>query len=74
MSKFCEIQISNNQTILAVVGDIDPQKNGVIYKVFDVLKQIPIKMISYGASHRSICLVIDSENKIKALNLLNNLF
>jgi aspartate kinase len=35
------------------------------------LKDIPIRMISFGASSSNITLLIDTENKPKALNYLS---
>lgn len=65
-------EIFQNQTIIAVVGNIPPEDKGITSMVFGSLKEIPIRMISYGAGSRSITVLINSEDKIKALNLLND--
>lgn len=60
-----------NQCIICIVGDFRADKPGVALKVFDALKHIPIRMISYGASEHNISLLIDGQHKAEALNVLN---
>jgi aspartate kinase len=37
----------------------------------DAIKNIPIRMISYGASEHNISLLVDASHKNDALNALN---
>ena len=72
LSAFGETQIEEHQCIISIVGDYSKKQNISIQNIIDCLHSIPIKMISFGASKINISFVIDSENKIEALNLLNN--
>lgn len=65
------VKIEQNQTILCIVGDFRTERTGSAPEIFEALNTIPLKMISYGGSPHSISLLIDSKDKINALNLLN---
>ena len=65
------IEIERGNTIVCAVGDLDYQKSGLIARVSGSLGQIPVKMLSYGASNRSLVMLIDTENKIQALRNMN---
>ncbi len=65
------IEIERNNTIICVVGRIDHSQAGMVARVMNSLYTIPVKMVSYGASHRSLILLIETENKIKALQNIN---
>jgi len=73
ISKFSNVTVSKNQTIICIVGDFEADKNGYAALVFDALKEIPIKMISYGSSSNNISISVDSQHKVKALNLLQKI-
>lgn len=67
-----KVTIDHNQTIICVVGDFIANKPGVILKVIQSLKDIPLRMISYGGSENNISVLIDNEYKSQALNALND--
>lgn len=71
LQKFGQTDIESNQVIIALVGHIPTSENGYATKIFDTLLDIPIKMISYGASNHNISILIDQKNKIEALNALH---
>lgn len=66
-----KVEIENNQTIICIVGDFRTERVGSAPEIFEALNTIPLKMISYGGSPNSISLLIDTENKTKALQLLS---
>lgn len=67
-----EIEIANSQSIICIAGNFHQQQNILIQKVIDAFEQIPIRMISFGASPINFSMVVDTENKREALQLLNN--
>lgn len=71
LEEFCSVEIATNQTIICIVGDLAEEKAGYAAKVFEALKQVPIHMISYGASQNNITLLVDSAYKKEALIALN---
>ncbi len=60
-----------DQTIVCIVGNFSADKEGVAIKVLDALKNIPLRMISYGASEHNLSILIHSSLKEQALNALN---
>lgn len=72
LSEFGHIEVEQNNTILCVVGRIDYAQAGLAAQILKSINNVPIKMISYGASHRSMALLIDTENKRRALQSLND--
>jgi len=65
------VEVEQNQTIICIVGDFRTERTGSAPEIFEALNTIPLKMISYGGSPYSISLLIDTKDKINALNLLN---
>lgn len=70
LQKFGQAEIESEQVIIALVGLIPTSENGYAFQIFDALLNIPIKMISYGASNHNISLLIDKKDKVEALNAL----
>lgn len=64
-----EVKVDSLNTIICIVGDsiIDDNKT---HKIFDILKHIPIKMISLGKNDNNVSVVIDTDSKIEALKYL----
>ena len=66
------IEISQNNSIVCVVGHFAHERNGLEAKVMESFTKIPVKMISYGASHRSIAILIETKHKKDTLQSLND--
>src|SRR5260370_31187241 len=71
LKDFGSIDVDKNQTIICIVGNMLAEKEGVLKDVFQSLAGIPIRMVSYGGSNNNISLLIETSQKEKALNLLN---
>ena len=71
LKPFGNVTYDSDNTIVCVVGHIDPEESGLNSIVFQAINDIPIKMISYGASSHSTAFLIDSKNKINTLRQLN---
>lgn len=72
LQNFGKIEIESNNTIVCVVGHIDHQQSGMAARVLDSISTTPVKMISYGASHHSLALLIDTKYKKETLQSLND--
>ena len=68
-----EVEIETNQSIICVVGDFSKNNNKLIQLILDALVDIPVQMISFGASNINISLVVDAKNKVETLNILNHI-
>lgn len=72
LREFAELEDPDNeQVIICIVGNFWADKEGIAIKVLDAIKNIPIRMISYGASEHNISLLVDAKHKNDALNALN---
>ena len=70
LESFGEISVDQDHSIICVVGQavIDDQST---YRLFEILNHIPVRMISYGGSSNNISLLVDTRNKVEALQRLN---
>jgi len=68
----CNIEIDNELSIICVAGDLSQNKSGITAEIFNCLKDIPIRMISYGGSNYNLSFLVESTHKKNALNLLNH--
>ena len=68
---FGTVSIEDNMSIISVVGDLRADNRGIESLVVQALKDIPIRMISYGGSEHNISLLVSSDNKIPALQALS---
>ena len=69
------VEVFENNTIVCLVGNTIVEQKGHISKIFEALKHISVRMISYGGSRHSISLLIKSGDKKEVLQSLHtNLF
>ncbi len=71
LKEIAQVEVEGNQTIISVVGQLPKHTSGYASKVFDALKEIPLRMVSYGGSQNNISLLVGSEYKTRALQALN---
>jgi aspartate kinase len=65
------IEVDRNQTIICIVGNMLAEKESVLEQVFSSLAGIKIRMVSFGGSNNNISILLETAQKDKALNLLN---
>ena len=65
------IETDTQQTIICIVGNMLTENEGVLNQVFAALKNIPVRMVSFGGSPNNISILINASDKDRALNLLN---
>ncbi|WP_462317319.1 aspartate kinase [Marinilabilia sp.] len=71
LRKFSTVEVDYDQVIVCVVGDLVAENKGYANRIFDALKDIPIRMISYGGSEHNISLLINANDKKDALQALS---
>lgn len=72
LSQFADLEEHDrNQSIICIVGDFEADKSGVAINILEAVKNIPIRMICYGASEHNVSLLVDSKHKNDALEALN---
>ena len=71
LQKFGSVEIDKDQTIVCVVGDFIEEKAGSAAQIFDALRIIPLRMVSYGGSKNNVSVLINSSDKTAAIQTLN---
>ena len=75
LKKYGTVTVDTGMCIICVVGDLDWSNIGFETMVMDAMKNIPVRMISYGGSNYNISFLIKEEDKKRALqSLSDNLF
>lgn len=70
LDKYGEISVDVNHSIICVVGEGLIEDRGTS-RLFEILQDVPVRMISYGGSNNNISLLVDTRNKIEVLQKLN---
>jgi aspartate kinase len=75
LKKFGTVTIDKDMVIVCVVGDFEWENVGFEAKIISALKDIPVRMISYGGSNYNVSLLVKASDKKRALQELSkNLF
>lgn len=69
-----DVEVENEQAIVCVVGDFMTERRGVIRHVMDALKEIPVRMVSYGGSMNNVSVLVAAADKKNALESLHRYF
>jgi aspartate kinase len=72
LKKYGTVTVDTGMCIICVVGDLDWSNIGFETQVMDALKNIPVRMISYGGSNYNISFLIREEDKKRALQSLSD--
>jgi aspartate kinase len=72
LKKLGSVEVESKQSIICIVGDFIAEKSGSTLDIFNALKGIPIRMISYGGSRHNVSVVVSTTNLEDALNSLND--
>ena len=73
LKKYGTVTVDTGMCIICVVGDLDWSNIGFETRVMDALKNIPVRMISYGGSNYNISFLIREEDKKRALQSLSDM-
>ena len=65
-------ELKKNMCIICVVGDLDWSNLGFETLALDAMKNIPVRMISYGGSNYNISFLIKEMDKKRALQALSD--
>ena len=71
LKKLGTVTVDSNMVIVCVVGDLPSENVGLQAKAVNALKDIPVRMISYGGSNYNVSFLINAEDKKRALEALS---
>ncbi len=70
---FGTVSVDSDMVIVCVVGDLDWHgSSGYCADAVEALRDVPVRMISYGGSNYNVSVLIRAEDKVRALNLLSD--
>ncbi len=72
LKKYGTVTIDTNLCIICVVGDLDWNNVGFETLATEAMKNIPVRMISYGGSNYNISFLINENDKKRALQSLSD--
>lgn len=72
LKKFGTVEVDKELSIICVVGDFIAESKGYALQIFGALKNIPIRMISYGGSFHNVSVLVNTTDKKEALQSLHN--
>ena len=71
LKNFGTVTVDRDMVIICVVGDLEWHNCGFEAMALSALKDIPVRMISYGGSNYNISVLVRREDKIEALRKLS---
>ena len=71
LKKYGTVTVDTGMCIICVVGDLDWSNIGFETRIMDAMKDVPVRMISYGDSNYNISFLIREEDKHRALQSLS---
>jgi len=75
LKKFGTVTVDTDMVIVCVVGDLEWDNVGFESSVLQAIKDVPVRMISYGGSNFNISMLVKSSDKKRAMQALSdNLF
>lgn len=73
LKKYGTVTVDTDMCIICVVGDLDWNNLGFESQALDAMKNIPVRMISYGGSNHNISFLIREADKKQALQSLSTI-
>ncbi|MDR2130343.1 MAG: aspartate kinase [Odoribacteraceae bacterium] len=67
LERYGTIEVEHALSIICVVGDFRADTPGVIARALHALREIPLRIVSYGASEHSVSLLVRQADKQRAL-------
>lgn len=71
LKKYGTVTVDLDMCIICVVGDMDWENVGFESKALSAMKDIPVRMVSYGGSNYNISFLVKEEDKEEALKALS---
>jgi len=71
LNAFGNVNVDSGLSIVSIVGLFPAGKPGYAGSIFDALRNIPVRMISYGGSENNISILVETSLKKQTLLALN---
>ena len=75
LKKYGTVSVDEDMVIVCVVGDLEWENVGFEDSIIHAMKDVAVRMISYGGSNYNVSLLVKASDKQRALQALSdNLF
>ena len=71
LKRYCTVSVDLDMCIICVVGDMDWENVGFESRAMDAMRDIPVRMVSFGGSNYNISFLVKGEDKNRALRALS---
>ena len=71
LKNYGSVEIDTDLSIISIVGNFVDETKGLALKIFGSLKNVPVRMISYGGSRHNVSLLVNTSDKKTALQDLH---
>jgi aspartate kinase len=71
LETFGTVEVDKDQTIVSIVGNEIAETKEVLKNLFESIRSVPVRMVSYGGSPHNISLLVPATHKKETLQLLN---
>lgn len=72
LKKYGTVSVDADMVIVSVVGDLESEDTGFAACIMGAMKDIPVRMLSYGGSKYNFSFLINKKDKEKTLQILND--
>ena len=72
LKKFGVVTVDKDMVIICVVGDLVSENVGFESRIVNAMRDIPVRLISYGGSNYNVSFVVSASDKKRALNALSD--
>ena len=72
LKKYGTVTVDDNMVIVCVVGDLEWDNIGFEARIVQAMKDVPVRMISYGGSNYNVSLLVKASDKRKSLQALSD--
>ena len=72
LKKYGTVTVDEDMVIVCVVGDLEWDNIGFAACIVQAMKDVPVRMISYGGSNYNVSLLIKASDKQRALQALSD--
>jgi len=74
LEAIAEVEVAHDQAIVCIVGNSLYDSNRYAKKIFELLDDISVRMVSLGGSRFNISVLVSEKDRVKALQNLHALF
>ncbi|MBQ0049268.1 MAG: aspartate kinase [Bacteroidales bacterium] len=71
LKQYGTVQVEEDMVIICVVGDLSTDNVGFVTRACDALRDVPVRMISYGGSNHNISFLVRKADKKQTLQALS---